>query len=655
MVEGNDKHHPPQDSGILSGPVDLLQSAAYEFAQTPIDGVSQFVGKLTGHDIKGPQIIPKPDHQNAWTFGGDLIGQVAQYVVASKALHTGLRQGGFLPSAAPISWLEAATAGTAVDLLHPVDPKAGNYGWEKLRSAGVAFGTFAAMGATNEWFYNRGTFGRAGRRTLGESIAANSFSGFFGGVANSELDSLSHGEPLPSLNRFGSSVACYTAFGAMFGAGEHALFRVNLNLKPAEGTNLRGPTSEEYVMHHLDPNNPIRSPILTWLAENRPDLRPPGYAEFKAENLSRPATEMENLSLDAWAPEDRPRVLNELRKMAKTQLADDSNIDAFISRMRAPEFEAYQPEGDPRRIRLHQRWEDATERLTQYVDSHQDLRAYPLATLMKDQAKLAQHPQLRVLFDELAAAEQTYKQFARAQLDASGIEDALRARVDAMTREVGLPKLQHVESKIDDTGGAYNMYESRYNIGERAIAGGTASAHETQLHELVHHEQGDRSLGFNDGSNFNALAAQEHVAKELRWLQEPNGTYEFLQRLADPQRQTYSAVFGDGMAKNQRDVQYLIDYYRKGEVYPATWHEAEIKAQFQELLEDALKRHRQAAFWNHINGYVGQPRELQAWSAGFLTNIRARALGLPDTPGWEPRRPTLSVDKLPEVKAVEPD
>jgi hypothetical protein len=46
-----------------------------------------------------------------------------------------------------------------------------------------------------------------------------------------------------------------------------------------------------------------------------------------------------NLSVSDWAPEQRPTLIKELRRLSHKKLATDSNIDAFISRIAAPQVQ----------------------------------------------------------------------------------------------------------------------------------------------------------------------------------------------------------------------------------------------------------------------------------------------------------------------------
>ena len=79
-----------------------------------------------------------------------------------------------------------------------------------------------------------------------------------------------------------------------------------------------------------------------------------------------------------------------------------------------------------------------------------------------------------------------------------------------------------------------------------------------------------------------------------------------------------------------KSVEYYAEQAKAGKVNTSTWHEAEINKELSQLLVDRLINARKVAWQMHTN-YVGTPIELPAWSTGFLTNIRSRALGLPQS------------------------
>lgn len=94
-----------KDVSVVEGIGDLLHSAAHTVVQAPIDGVSQMAG------AKGPQIIPQVESSNYYTTAGNIIGSVAQFVVASKVMRKGLSTAGVVPAGAPLSVLEMSSTG----------------------------------------------------------------------------------------------------------------------------------------------------------------------------------------------------------------------------------------------------------------------------------------------------------------------------------------------------------------------------------------------------------------------------------------------------------------------------------------------------------------------------------------------------------------
>jgi len=630
---------------ILSGPADLLQSSAYTFLQSPIDGVTQIVSKVTGTHLQPLQIISAPSEHNGWTFAGDTLGSVAQFVLASKGLRLGLAKAGVMSAAAPMTILETTATGAAVDVLHPVSDSENNFLWAKVRNAGIAAGTFAVMSGTSNLVGQIDFVGRAGRRGIAESIGVNAFSGMMGGMANAELEAVGHGKLAPDADTLTSRTAQYAAFGALFGVADATLNRAKIVITPAKNSAHENvPTTEEYVAHL---NRPLKSPLLTWIAENRPNLRPPNYEAYKASIGTTPTAELQHLDLNDWSVQQRPLVLSEIRKIAsRTQLSSDSNIDAFISRLNIPELHDY---ASPSRVALRTQaytgWAEASGRLDAYITADPVLREMHLGNLLKDTKLQETNPQLKGLIADVGTTEGAYRDLVAAHVAETNVNSALTKTLNGIAKEVGLPKLNGVEITNDHRQGSYASQDLKIGIGENVVKDGlTAETAETGLHEFVHH---DTRAGFvgtlltEAPSNANPIAVQLRIGRELSNLSQPGGTLNLLQRLGDRTTMTYRTLTANGALP--KDINFYAEYARDGKVETATWDEAGINKELQALLEARRVAARQQAWSMHTN-YVGTAVELPAWSTGFLTKIRSRALGLPDpevAPSTLP--PTISV------------
>lgn len=628
----NDKAKDKPEKGLLDGPGELLASAAYNFVQAPIDGVTQLAGKITHQDIKAPQLVAAPKEQNYWTTAGSIIGQVAEFVAVSKVLRFGLSKTGAVAARAPLSAWESGLSGATMDFLHPVGKNENNYWLAKARNAGVAFGTFAAMTGSSNLLTEADVARRAGRRSLAESIGLNAFTGVAGGMTNAELDALGHGKLAPEFHKLYSTTTQYAAFGALFGAADVALNRGKVEIKPAENARAQsGVQSSEAWVRAYDGSEPLKSPLLSWIAENKPELRPPGYEAYKAQIARTPSTELEHLDLAAWPAEQRPRLLTEIRGLASgTQLSLDSNIDAFISRINLPEVQAYaDPVRAAARSQAYTNWAETSGRLDTLVQSDPQLRDMSWSQLIKSETRQGK-PELDRLINETAQAETAYKQLIDAHMKETNIGTALTRALNGMAQEAGLPKLSDVKVTYGSASGLYG--QSQVSLGHKVLDSGLSSrTADTALHEFVHH---DFRPGFLRGLVADAppencpVTIQSKVAEELTRLSTPGGTFDLLKRLGDAQSRTYRYVL-DGAGQSSKEVRFFADYAHEGKINTATWDEAAISKTVREFLESRLSTSRMEAWQNHMK-YVGSYTELPAWATGFLTRIRSRALGLPD-------------------------
>jgi hypothetical protein len=620
----------PQKSerDLLSGPSDLFHAAAHTFAQTPIDGVTQLVGKISGQDLKPFQLVSAPKEQNGWTTAGSIAGSVAQFVTVSKVLRLGLAKADLMAFRAPMTAMEAGVSGAAVDLLHPVSKDEANFGWAKLRNAGVAFGTFAVMTGTSNKLSEADLVRRAGRRTLAESVTLHGFTGAVGGVTNAELEALGQGKLLPNRHNLLTRTEEYALFGALFGGADVMLNSGRIRIRPAENNSKPGrvPTTEQWVKSY-DGSQPLESPLLNWIAENRPALRPPGYDAWKAKLSTTPSTELRNLDLSAWTVEQRPALLAEVRKLASgTQLSADSNIDAFISRIDLPELREYaSPARAEARGKAFTQWTESSGRLKTHIDSDATLREMHWDRLLSPEVQQPR-PDLTRLINETRAAETAYGSIVKTHLAETKVESAMSRALNSMAAEVGLPKIQNVKVSFDHRDGWYSGKE--VGLGDKVIATGhSGNTAETSLHEFVHHDFRPgflRGLVGEEPPHGDPVGAQIRIAEELSRLSSPGATLDLLKRLGQP-----SVTHNTLMGSAKQDVRYYVDAARDGNINTATWDEAAINTTLRDFLQSRLTANRLEA-WNRHMRYVGSFNELPAWSTGFLTRIRSRALGLPD-------------------------
>ncbi|CAN5184604.1 hypothetical protein BH10CYA1_BH10CYA1_40970 [soil metagenome] len=625
----------PQERGIFDGPADFVQAAAHTFIQTPIDGVTQIFGKATSQNLHPIELISAPKENNNWTFAGDTVATVGQFFLAQKGLRSGLSGMGMVNASAPTRLWETVAAGTAVDILHPVDPNEKNFLWAKTRNAAISAGTFAAMGGTSKLLADGDMVRRVGRRGLAESISMHAFSGAVGGVTNAELEALGQGKAAPDFDTLLNRTKQFAAFGAVFGAVDATLNRANVNFTKADNEIGRknAPTTEDYIRNNISDSSPMRSPMLTWLAENRPNLRPPNYEAYKAEIIKQPTLDRPHLGLNDWPVEQRPQILAEIRKIAsKTQLSSDANIDAFISRLDIPEFREYSaPARVEARNQAYSEWSKASEKFQKYLEADPALNEMQTAKIVTNSELQQSHPALGPMIAEISAAEKTYTNLVQSHVAETNIEPAMNKTMNALADEAGLPQLGSVKvNGADPADGTYRSDGRVLSVNDRILRSGLSpETAETTYHEFVHH---DYRLGFlqklfgsTPKSGGNPIGAQIRIDAELQKLNQPGATLNLLERLGDHDSMTRRML-----SPLPKSVEYYAEEAKAGRVNTSTWHETQINNELSELLVSRLINARKVAWQVHTN-YVGTPIELPAWSTGFLTNIRSRALGLPQT------------------------
>jgi hypothetical protein len=625
----------PPDRGILDGPVDFVQAAAHTFIQTPIDGMTQLYNKATSQNLHPLELISAPKDANNWTFAGDTVATVGQFVLASKGLRSGLSGMGMVSPTAPTKLWETVASGTAVDFLHPVDANEKNFLWAKTRNAAISAGTFAAMGGTSQLMAEGDLVRRAGRRGLAESISLNAFSGAVGGITNAELEALGHGQAAPDFDTLVNRTKQFAAFGAVFGAVDATLNRANVKLTKADNEigRTNAPTSEDFIRNNISDSSPMRSPMLTWLAENRPNLRPPNYEAYKNDIVTKPTLDRPHLGLNDWPAEQRPQVLSEIRKIAsRTQLSSDANIDAFISRLDIPEFREYSsPARVEARSQAYSNWSKASEKFQNYVEADPVLNELSTAKIVTSTELQQSHPALVPMIEEMSAAEKTYKSLVSTHVAETNIEPAMNKTMNALAEEAGLPGIGSVKvNGHDHAEGTYDSDGRILSVNDRVLRTGLSpETAETSLHEFVHHDYRlgflQRLFGSSPPKGGDPVGVQIRIDAELQKLNQPGATLNLLERLGDP-----ASVTRRMLSPLPKSIDYYATEAKAGRVNTSTWHETEINNELSDLLVSRMINARKVAWQMHTN-YVGTPVELPAWSTGFLTNIRSRALGLPQS------------------------
>jgi hypothetical protein len=229
-------------------------------------------------------------------------------------------------------------------------------------------------------------------------------------------------------------------------------------------------------------------------------------------------------------------------------------------------------------------------------------------------------------------------------------------------KQMKLPDLQVAfDPRID--GGNYRLNR----VGLDPIDMGPPLTTETlqgRYHEIRHHEQGglDLSLMANIlrrrlGSDFRGQTEEarsimnrsdyirETVLPELK---EQGSGLTMIQKLASPTEPLSAIVwnkkFGakfeelvikesdnpSGMSLGRDIPEAIASMAAEARNYPNSEVDAAIRRTLQGLLESRVTELRSDGLNVVLNGYIGARHEKQAWATGLLSQIRARAHGLPD-------------------------
>lgn len=171
----------------------------------------------------------------------------------------------------------------------------------------------------------------------------------------------------------------------------------------------------------------------------------------------------------------------------------------------------------------------------------------------------AERPDVARLTQEIVNAEKDYMALAGKEVTTSGVQDGLHQELNALAVEMGLPKLKRgFEVEINDNGGRYG--DGRMGIGDRRVLSGEGRLGEATIHEMRHHEQG-LTDGHRPPRVSPGLLAQR-AEVELRLLDRPGGTYDFIQRLSQPDTVTRSVFYRNGSLTDE--LQRITEYAQRG-------------------------------------------------------------------------------------------
>jgi hypothetical protein len=668
-------------SKILEGPTELLKSAGFVF-QNDLNGAQQIVDHIRGTKSEQFDYLKAGDPKSGWSEAGTLIGHVAEYAVLNKTLgwlaHSAEAPVISVSRGATISGISGATIG----VLQPVTDEKANFGYAKFSQAAVGYGTFATMSGTEKFLAHGSFFGRPGRRSVADSISVNAIAGAISGVVGSEISSVLNERRLSSSAELRGQAGSGAVFGAVFGAVDAKLSRVKLkdDTSPEFKKNFPDhslPSTETFVKDHYDADKPLESPILSWLAQNRPELRPENY-----DSLSQGLGKNQFLDFAAWSPEGRVKIVKALRELSESDLTKDGQMDEFIGALKKRETANLNSLMDDRDAAAKSRieWHNAFNELSEAQRIHAPDSS--LEDIVAGDASKIRHPEIQTALNKTLQAENAYDMGPRFKA-----EDAQQYFADASTslksflKERKLPDLQYTSLPQGDSNAmAYaldRLFVSPQEL-HRELSGEQISA---EFHEVRHHEDGTfrsdtmpaylkRVLeGYkSQASERNATQeAAEVVRSMLGWLDSDKTTSkELLKGLANPndfQSHIWSERFnndagimmvkvgdaGKTVTFAKKIPQEVKDLYRQSQLSNSA--DSELAPELRERLKQILlKREAELDAQEqslYLDGYVGEKAEQRAWSAGLLMQLRTRAWGIPHSAS-PPDLPAIKGEERPQ-------
>jgi hypothetical protein len=629
----------PAEPSVLSGVKDFANGAADVFRRDVL-GVQQLTERLWSYDLGANQRVvkdtAKPD-AGLMFIGGTVASTVLEFAAVHAALSKITR-----PISAVSKLATMATSGAIVEGIKVADESKPDFAREKYKQLSAGAGSMSAMWAASAGLSYVSLFGRAGYRGLPDSIAANASAGMAAGVSHGVINSAFDGTSPHIL----SDLAQGAAFGTLFGVIDHRLGRARLRLTPNENAP-KLPSTEELVGAKYDTSYELRSPIFTWIAENYPKLRPENYAKLRDQQL-RAGLEMD---LADWNAEQRVKIVDQLRKLAGRSVATDANIDAFIGGLKNIGTAPFENFG----ARAHEIWR----------------RSYDDALRMKD--RIAPDAKMNDLISgvdsrgndhyfrgELRQAANDQEAWLSSLWNASERPHKLKVNqrvTDMLTKFSKDAGMQKVSAEIQpgmSADGSYGMGSFGFNP---MITRDPSSARfvEVSFHEFRHHLTGSLSLD-----------SLGRLARYYLTKKDPASVGEARQRAADIESvKPFLAREGSGflLAKDLLDEGNKLrralwskptspeDYANH---YTATlrseYKPAALPAEIENLAlrvasdpskpNDLLFREALKPIFEErglalriedsavrLNNYVGQKSEQEAFSAGILAAIRARAWG----------------------------
>ncbi len=503
--------------------------------QEPLDAVWQIAShagaavRPVGDSAALPKQAVALEGQDGIAFiAGKTVGKVAEFWLINRAVGavSGIGNINAL-STARSEALKMGISGAASGLLTPVSDK--NFGVEKfagIASEGASFATFGAIaGKAGEFSF----LGRPGFRKLWQDAAVNGTAGALSGVVNVDANSLLTTGSLASLDKVGTSMLQNAIMGVGLSALDHSLPRASITIKrDTNGIKGSAQSSEEwsssvYNTSHGD----LRSPILTWLADKNLVPKPAGYAELRQSAwLERNAVD---LSLADWSPQQRPAVIQALRRVAHPDLGKDSNIDAFISKLTTSDtitkIAAFKQVETPKAEAR-----DELQRLMAANPAFKDIFPERLlySPALKPQLDLPENAAVKQSLDRFAILNKSH--FTQpANSEGGALDKDLLSKMNGVAKEIGIPNLKAVHAQASDS--SSRMGDELY-LGLGKVPDLNAVTMDTMYHEFTHHTQGllsgKETLIYLAKAPYYMAAKRLGLIDDIPMMQSPKNRQEYI-------------------------------------------------------------------------------------------------------------------------------
>jgi len=497
------------EKGLVEEPFDAIRQIAYHTG-------------FSSQPIKPTQIEPEVESSAAFQTG-KMVGKVGEFWLINRAVGNVSGLGHLNAFSTKNSEaLKMGISGAVSGALTPVNDN--NFAREKLAGMVSEGASFAAFGGVTGTAAEFGFLGRPGFRSFWQDAGINAAAGAVSGGVGVNLDSLISKGQIASAEATGSAILQNAIFGAGLAAIDHSLPRAPRTIQATgDGTKSSAYTTEDWSANVYDSKiGDIRSPILTWLANKNLVPKPPKYEELKS--LAWKDKDSINLSLSDWMPEQRPAVIQAVRRVAHKDLGQDSNIDAFLGRLTSSEntaaINAYRLTQEPVL--------NKASKIQDLMSVNPAFKDMSLQQVLYDRSvePLLNQPENAALQKALTEYSKV-SQSARWTPEKTTADQKLTAEINGLASDIGIPPVNSVYVSASRHGQTIGKH-LEVGLGDSPKVDSATA--ENIYHEFVHHSQGPlygkESIAYLAKFPFYGLLERVGLIKEIPMKQQTGGSRE---------------------------------------------------------------------------------------------------------------------------------